>query len=241
MLDSEYAYTGSRARLLSPILSRPTGLSGACTLRMFYHMYGATIGQLRILRRNAIGGPETELFSREKELGDYWERIDIDLSFARPFQIVIEAVAGNGKLGNIAIDDISLTPDCVINNDPFPTVTPMPTTTTTPRCASDQFECKGWSSQCINASKVCDFVSDCSDGSDEAECGECDFEKSTCGWRDGNIDEFRWIRKQAPSDNINGKLNRNNILLIQKILTVLFFVQVLKSIIQQTQQPVASW
>lgn len=33
-------------------------------------------------------------------------------------------------------------------------------------------------------SQVCDFVSQCRDGSDEAMCGTCTFENGQCGWKD---------------------------------------------------------
>lgn len=188
---------------MSPILSFVDSSPDSCTLRMFYHMYGAHIGKFSILRRTAVGGPEAVLFTRDKELGDYWERIDVPLHYATPFQIVIEGVVGNGDQGDIGIDDISFTPGCAIITDPFPSITPVPTTTTTPRCGFDKFECKS-SLACIDLNKVCNFVSDCWDGSDEAECGECDFEKSECGWKDDMNNEFRWIRKRAPSDNLNG-------------------------------------
>ena len=47
-------------------------------------------------------------------------------------------------------------------------------------------------------------MDDCPDKSDEADCGTCDFESSSCGWYDNGNGEFRWNRKQAPSDNPQG-------------------------------------
>ncbi|KAL3260057.1 hypothetical protein MRX96_016529 [Rhipicephalus microplus] len=51
----------------------------------------------------------------------------------------------------------------------------------------------------------CNFVADCSDGSDERDCGSCSFESSTCGWSvDGpNLlrhDDFSWKRQNAAAD-----------------------------------------
>ena len=40
---------------------------------------------------------------------------------------------------------------------------------------------------CIEEDKVCDFYPDCSDQSDEIDCGDCDFQERFCGWQsDGN-------------------------------------------------------
>jgi hypothetical protein len=60
----------------------------------------------------------------------------------------------------------------------------------------------------IAAHKVCDFVKDCVDGSDEKNCGTCDFENSTCGWFDIADNAFgvnmAWKRKMGPSSNSYG-------------------------------------
>ena len=48
-------------------------------------------------------------------------------------------------------------------------------------CSPDQFQCK--SGQCVDESKVCNYYPDCSDASDENNCGWCDFSTgSLCGW-----------------------------------------------------------
>ena len=46
---------------------------------------------------------------------------------------------------------------------------------------------------CINNTKVCDFNTDCKDGSDEKTCGPCDFESGGfCGWQDMSTGRFNW-------------------------------------------------
>ncbi|XP_009070402.1 PREDICTED: apical endosomal glycoprotein, partial [Acanthisitta chloris] len=59
------------------------------------------------------------------------------------------------------------------------------------------------------AKQLCDFVCDCSDCSDENQCGylqgsavlgtpfTCDFEDSDCGWQDTSTSTYRWVRGQA--------------------------------------------
>ncbi|NXH22444.1 AEGP protein, partial [Bucco capensis] len=55
----------------------------------------------------------------------------------------------------------------------------------------------------------CNFVCDCSDCSDESQCGylrdsavlgtpfTCDFEEGDCGWQDISTSTYRWVRSQA--------------------------------------------
>ncbi|XP_030391839.1 apical endosomal glycoprotein [Gopherus evgoodei] len=59
------------------------------------------------------------------------------------------------------------------------------------------------------ASKVCDFVCDCRDCSDENQCGyhkesvmlgtpfTCDFEEGNCGWKDVSTSAYRWVTDRA--------------------------------------------
>ncbi|NWW89094.1 AEGP protein, partial [Rhynochetos jubatus] len=59
------------------------------------------------------------------------------------------------------------------------------------------------------AEQLCNFVCDCSDCSDENQCGylwgsaalgtpfTCDFEESNCGWQDVSTSVYRWVRGRA--------------------------------------------
>ncbi|NXN36921.1 AEGP protein, partial [Rhinoptilus africanus] len=59
------------------------------------------------------------------------------------------------------------------------------------------------------AEHLCDFLCDCSDCSDENQCGylrgsavlgtpfTCDFEEGDCGWRDVSTSTYRWVRGRA--------------------------------------------
>jgi len=62
----------------------------------------------------------------------------------------------------------------------------------------------------------CDFTTDCTDGSDERYCVECDFEEDTCGYTDISSGKYKWLRENITiitdpngpqtdgSGNING-------------------------------------
>ncbi|KAM6047403.1 LOW QUALITY PROTEIN: apical endosomal glycoprotein [Theristicus caerulescens] len=59
------------------------------------------------------------------------------------------------------------------------------------------------------AEQLCDFTCDCSDCSDENQCGylrgsavlgtpfTCDFEEGDCGWQDMSTSAYRWVRGRA--------------------------------------------
>jgi hypothetical protein len=192
---------GDKARLISPVFKKSSD-NKLCTMRLFYFMYGADIGALNIFMRTSIGGIETLLFYRNREQGNYWERLERQINETNPFQIVIEGVVGNGNLGDLAIDDLTFTPGCIKD-----TSTSLPTGSTnipiTTQSTCDGFKCKS-DNKCISSNQVCNFINDCLDKSDEAECGTCDFEQSWCGYYDDSDGEENWNRRQAPSLNPNG-------------------------------------
>jgi len=185
---------GSKALLISPIVL-PS--SQNCRFRFFYHMYGLNIGSLNVYIKNLMG--LKKVFTKTNELGDFWERVVLDLSGeSLAYQLVVEGVVGTSYLGDIGIDDTSFTDGCVF--DKLGEITTQATTTITtisPCGDQGQFQCQN--KKCITKEKVCNFVDDCGDASDEAECGTCDFETGMCGFYDGSEDEFKWKRTQAPS------------------------------------------
>lgn len=140
-----------------------------------------------------------QIWSKDYENGDFWSRADVAIFASQPFQIVLEAVVGDGYAGDIAIDDVSFTEGCILSNVNLVTVTtPKPITTTPNQCAQNgQFMCLE-NNQCIDQKKVCDFKVDCPTpgGSDEAECGTCTFDKnnaSSCGWKDSSYSSIQWF------------------------------------------------
>lgn len=201
--DSSRRNFGDLARLASQPIA-PTTTSSNCRVRFFYNMYGKTVRYLRVRTRTAIGGNYTTKSTRYFNGGPSWYRASVLLTSSLPFQIIIEATAGNGFTGDIAIDDISLTPGCQPYSGSLPvikTATPTAMTTVTPtqrapnQCSSSQFGCYK-NGTCIDKSKVCDFVADCSDGSDEWGCpSKCGFEKNLCGMTITPINDPRYTFK----------------------------------------------
>ena len=105
---------GDNARLNSPIIKYT---SSNCYLRFYYHMKGNHIGNLSVRTRTSYrpGGLSVPLLNITGAQGDFWHRAMVKApDKANDFQFVIEGVRGNGYQGDIAIDDVSLTPGCQI-------------------------------------------------------------------------------------------------------------------------------
>ncbi|KAH9494976.1 hypothetical protein Btru_018310, partial [Bulinus truncatus] len=111
-------------------------------------------------------------------------------------QIVIEATVGSGYLGDIAVDDISLTDGCRLSSNSVLPTGPPPLATTVSPCGSN-FKCGDGT--CIPQFFVCNYVLDCNDASDETNCGTCNFETSLCGWSDNSVGIFKWVNISASS------------------------------------------
>jgi len=160
-------------------------------------MYGKDIGTLSVYKKTATG--LDRVFVKTGEVGDFWERSVLDLSGeSQPYQLVIEGVVGKSFLGDIGIDDTSFTDGCVLDKTGQIFTQATTTVTTQAPCGEpSQFQCLN--KKCIGEDKVCNFVDECGDGSDEAECGTCDFESGMCGFYEKSEDMFRWNRTKAPS------------------------------------------
>lgn len=103
---------GDRARLNSPVI---TGSSVSCVMRFFYHMKGSHIGSLLVRQRTSYyaNGVSKPLYNITGTQGDFWYRAEISVPVSNDdYQLVIEGTRGSGYQGDIAIDDVSLSPGC---------------------------------------------------------------------------------------------------------------------------------
>lgn len=68
---------------------------------------------------------------------------------------------------------------------------------TDPGCPNGQRKCKN--NACIPSIKFCDFVRDCTDGSDETGCpNSCNFDTDMCGWNSPlEYGEIQWARNSG--------------------------------------------
>uniref|UniRef100_T1IL39 MAM domain-containing protein n=1 Tax=Strigamia maritima TaxID=126957 RepID=T1IL39_STRMM len=76
-------------------------------------------------------------------------------------------------------------------------------------CMEGQFACGD--DTCIPKTSVCNFEKDCKDGSDEDNCGTCDFEDGECGWADSSVGMYRWKKTQDLSGTTPSPVSRNNL------------------------------
>ncbi|KAH9499994.1 hypothetical protein Btru_076122 [Bulinus truncatus] len=194
---SQINRVGSIARLVSPSFQSTTTSNKTCQLTLYYYMKNNLNNSvsLSVSLRTAIGGYERQMFSRQR--GDYsaWERNVIHIVSNVNFQILIEAssdVSATVNQAVVAIDDTVFSSGCIVVPLFLPTpdyiVTTQPVTTSS--CSSGQHQCPD--GRCILQTFVCDMKTDCDDGSDETDCGPCEFETGTCGWYSISTGSLDW-------------------------------------------------
>lgn len=59
-----------------------TANGGACTMTMYYHMYGPSIGGLAVYTRTQVNGAMNRLWQRKTEAGNYFARVTVDLQMS---------------------------------------------------------------------------------------------------------------------------------------------------------------
>jgi len=127
-IPSELGTIGDYAWLRSPIIKPSTR---DCRLRFFSHMHGAGVGNLTIYNWTSDGALTPLKQINEAEMMDVnkWVRQDIELPSDLQFQVVIEATVGWPSESDIAIDDVSFTPECQFLDQGSTTTSPTKTST----------------------------------------------------------------------------------------------------------------
>lgn len=139
--------SGDRAHLFSP------RLAGDYCLQFYFNMHGGQMGTLRVFV--VVGSQATVVGSYSDNRGDVWNSAKITIRGVQPYQIVFEAERGLGYAGDIALDEIRLTPgDC----SQFVITKPPPTTKPTP--AAKQVYCN------FDSKSLCGFTQDNSEDFD---------------------------------------------------------------------------
>ena len=179
-------------RLASAVLSS----EGGCRLTLYVYVLKGSQTELRIKTREAVGGPETEIFNLgETREFDFWSKKTADIgTIDTAFQIIIDVETGKNSKSGLFLDDLILSAECQVEDVPLPTVTSPPPTTTDP-C---YFRC---GEKCLEPQQVCNFHPDCDSNEDEEKCAECDFQDDFCGWS-GTSGEgsAMWLRWRGEDD-----------------------------------------
>ncbi|XP_058153872.1 MAM and LDL-receptor class A domain-containing protein 1 isoform X2 [Dasypus novemcinctus] len=182
--DSSNGQFGDVADILTPVISR-TG--PRCTLEFWTHMNGATVGSLQVLSKQE--NTTCKLWAQTGQQGARWRKAEVFLGIQSHVQIVFRARRGISYMGDVAVDDICFR-DC------------SPLLSPDRQCGAQEFTCAN--KHCVPQDRLCDFVDDCADNSDEAAflCssssgGRCDFEFDLCAWEQDQDDDFDWNLKAS--------------------------------------------
>lgn len=138
-------------------------------------MRGDHVGALNILLRYSYNtGDFIVLRTHNTPTGFNWQRGEIDLSAGntkrRDFEVVFEGVVGDSFGGDIALDDLSLTPECEATPRGKLPGQPTGPPPTPGACGPNMYSCNN--GKCYSPKQMCNFFDDCGDNTDESMCGE---------------------------------------------------------------------
>ncbi|CAL7938754.1 unnamed protein product [Xylocopa violacea] len=106
-IEASSKLVNDTARIISPIYNASYTESGCFSF--WYHMYGATVGALRVYFKQEQASLPRLMFSKEGDQGNQWLHGLFSLPKAeRGFQIIIEGVRGSSYVSDIAIDDVAI-------------------------------------------------------------------------------------------------------------------------------------
>ncbi|XP_067106662.1 apical endosomal glycoprotein [Osmerus mordax] len=163
------------AAFQTPFLD-PTNSTHPCKVVMYTHQFGPRAGGLSALVADREIYP---VWERGGALGDLWVKGELEVVTNMTFKILFVAAIRDEEYGGIAVDSITMSPECQIskgNNTAirFPKPPPHP---------------------CTESDRICDFHVDCPGAQDEAKCGDFSYEGGSSGWTDNSIGGQGWQLK----------------------------------------------
>ncbi|XP_064478697.1 MAM and LDL-receptor class A domain-containing protein 1-like isoform X2 [Ornithodoros turicata] len=168
-----------------------------CQMRLHFVVRGPALAQVSVNTLDADGVVRLAWGTSSPLAVDDFVEVLVPFNMARPYQVVLEGSINGSRTqtGYVAIDDVTFATTCTPLSGPAPQV--KKSVLATRLCPQGQYPCKT-SHQCLDQSLVCDFKRDCKDGSDEAQCGACDFSVDMCGWKNSmNPSRVSWERVNA--------------------------------------------
>nr|XP_042902778.1 leukocyte tyrosine kinase receptor [Parasteatoda tepidariorum] len=179
-------------KVVSPVFE-PNTLP-TCAIQFALHMYQMDPASFKMVIKTNSTTWESASFKGNS--AHKWENVSQPIGrLTQPFRVVLEILNPDPVIpSHVAIDNIR----------PFDCYDKRSVSTD---CGPRQFQC--YDLICIDASQVCDTVSDCIDGEDEDQgcdkipkSGYCTFENDMCGWTTTYTENSEWIRRkgESPSD-----------------------------------------
>ncbi|KAM8967148.1 MAM and LDL-receptor class A domain-containing protein 1 [Pelodytes ibericus] len=189
LIESAYPHLPMQgAKLFGPQISR---WSKSCKLIFYFHMFGEGIGSLTVCQVT-LSNQERILLNLTGDQGNFWQRKELTLhKLEEDFYVTFEGRLGKDQKGDIALDDIVFSNECL----PSSTVVHESINKhhTQGFCKPGLLQCNS-EKRCYRPEQRCDFVDDCGDFTDERDCGtSCTFEQGMCGWQNSRADNFNWI------------------------------------------------
>ncbi|NP_001297043.1 MAM and LDL-receptor class A domain-containing protein 1 precursor [Xenopus tropicalis] len=156
-INSSLQQEGDIARILTSNDFLVT--NGTCRIRFWYYIQGPPDSSTLKLYIVTNHGLNFLYWSAAENTNMRWTYANVILSSNSPYRVAFEAHVGGEQLFDIALDDISFTPDCNMGGPTIPQL----------ECPKDQFTC-AYVKECVAIDAKCNGIEDCTDGSDEFSC-----------------------------------------------------------------------
>ena len=179
--DASYGRWTDIAILTSPLIG---GTGTQCVISFWYHMYGTSVGTLRL--SSLKDDTSTSLWSQSGSRGNRWNQVALKVGQRQSFKLQFRATRNILWSGDIALDDIKLS-NCI---QPI----------RQPTCPQSTFTCGN--GYCIKSQYVCDYANDCGNYQDEGQTtcsqnavGRCGFEINECYFYLDPTGKSNWMRR----------------------------------------------